>query len=407
MNKRKFVCLSCKDYDGTVFQTQVLDWLHLYQKQGIDFDLYQAFHIKEIGKRQYIADQLSKIKNSTSLYKGFLFFFPSKGLFIYLNVVFFYLKLFKYFFKYQEILIFSRGLFGKEIGILKKIVPVKLIFYFDARAASAEENKYSAIKQGDFSSKKYHTIAHIYYTEYKTLIAADKIFAVSNILTTYFVNNFKINRDKCVLYPCLSDTSKFFYDEDIRKSVREELKFEEHTKVFLYAGGISAQWHISASLFQFFDQISKADKDVSFLFLTKDHLAIQKMVEIYPGLSDKLIYKSVENDQMVKYLNAADYGILFRENTIMNNVASPTKFAEYILCGLPTIISEGVGDYTDFCKINKVGTVIEETVLNNLNQFDAQQLLKLHFDRKNIAMIGKKELSKESIIKNLIIQFNS
>ena len=30
----------------------------------------------------------------------------------------------------------------------------------------------------------------------------------------------------------------------------------------------------------------------------------------------------------------------------MNEVASPGKFAEYVLCGLPIIMTDGIGDYS-------------------------------------------------------------
>jgi hypothetical protein len=284
---------------------------------------------------------------------------------------------------------------------------VKVLFYYDARAASAEENKYIATRQGDFSAGKYNMIAHVYYTEYRTLEAADKIFAVSNVLKDYFVNNFKTSLAKFVLYPCLSDAAKFFYDENIRNAVRAELNFPANTKVFLYAGGISAGWHISTDLFSFFERMNKSGADVRFLFLTKDHQAIDNLLQQFPAIKDKLVSMSVENSQMVKYLNAADYGILFRENTIMNNVASPTKFAEYMLCGLPTLISVGVGDYTNFCRQNQVGFIIDDLVLNDLKAFDADAFLKIPFNREYIAAIGKRELSKESVIDSLAAEFTS
>jgi hypothetical protein len=407
MKKRKFIYLSNKDFDGTVYQTQVIDWLHLYQKHSLNFDLYQGFHYRDAVRISFIKNQLHKIKSATKLYKGFFFIFPSKSIFVYLNTFIFYLKLFKYFFKYQEILIFSRGMIGKEIDLLKKISPVKLIFFYDGRAASGEENKYSAIKQGDFSARKYNIIAHVFYTEYKTLIAADKIFVVSNILKNYFIANFKIREDKFVLYPCLSDAYKFFCDETMRDTVRRELNISKQTKVFLYAGGISAGWHISTDLFRFFDLVNLKGEDIRFLFLTKDYTEINNLLDQFPRLKDNLISKSVENDQMVKYLNAADYGILFREDTIMNNVASPTKFAEYMLCGLPTLISEGVGDYTEFCRSNKVGFIVDKTVFSDLTTFDVDSFLKLTFNRKYISDIGKARLSKESIVETLISELNS
>ena len=405
MNNRKFVYLSNKDFDGTVYQTQILDWLHLFSENGIAFDLYQGIHIKQVSGSGFVREQLSQIKSKTNLYRGFFFFFPSRGIFVYLNVLVIYLKLIKYSFKYREILIFSRGLFGKEIKILKKIVPGKLIFYYDARAASAEENKYLASKKGDFSVRKQNIIAHVYETEFTTVDVADKVFVVSNALKDYFIKNCITDSSKFINYPCLSDSCKFYFDVELRSKIRAEMKISAEDKIFLYAGGINEGWHVSNKMFQFFEHVNKHSQQVHFLFLTKDSLSVQKIVENFPSLQGKLIYKSVSNSEMVKYLNAADYGILFRENSIMNNVASPTKFAEYILCGLPVIISEGVGDYTSFCKQKNVGYVLESSVLEHIENFDAEALLQVFFDRAQIAAIGKKYLSKESILCNIVEQF--
>jgi hypothetical protein len=405
--KRKLIYLSNKEYDGTVYTTQVIDWLHLYAKEGLNFDLIQLSHIKDISRRKHVSDQVTKIKNCTHLHTSFSFYFPSKGIFLYLNVFNLYFLLLKYLFSYQEILIFSRGIFGKEISLLKKLFPNKILFYYDARAASAEENKYNALKQGDFSLKKYTTIANIYYTEYKTLQAANKIFAVSTVLQNYFESTFRIDPEKFVLYPCLSDTSKFYYNEELRETTRTILGFKENAKVFLYAGGVSGAWHISNKLFEFFNSISLLDENSRFLFLTKDHLEINKMLLQFPILTDKLLNMSVKNEDMVKYLNASDYGILFRENTIMNNVASPSKFAEYILTGLPVLISDGVGDYTDFTRKFKVGQVIKENNFENMGLSDLNTFMSTHLDRKSIAELGIRYLSKESILPEIIKQFKN
>ena len=43
---------------------------------------------------------------------------------------------------------------------------------------------------------------------------------------------------------------------------------------------------------------------------------------------------------MNDYLNAADFGFLLRDDTPVNRVAFPTKFAEYALAGLRVILKD-------------------------------------------------------------------
>ncbi len=66
----------------------------------------------------------------------------------------------------------------------------------------------------------------------------------------------------------------------------------------------------------------------------------------------------VDHKEVIDYLFMSDYGLLIREQSVTNKVASPVKFAEYLSCGLPVLISENLGDYTSFVKANGCGQVI-------------------------------------------------
>ena len=78
-----------------------------------------------------------------------------------------------------------------------------------------------------------------------------------------------------------------------------------------------------------------------------------------PGTArDQLIFFSEEKELqfgLSAILAACDYGILIRENTVTNQVASPTKFAEYLASGLPVIISPNLGDYSAFVETHHCG----------------------------------------------------
>ncbi len=61
------------------------------------------------------------------------------------------------------------------------------------------------------------------------------------------------------------------------------------------------------------------------------------------------------------YLNAADAGFLLREKNLLNEGASPTKFAEYCLTGLAVIMENTVKDAFDMART--LGNLIELTDL--------------------------------------------
>jgi glycosyltransferase involved in cell wall biosynthesis len=52
-----------------------------------------------------------------------------------------------------------------------------------------------------------------------------------------------------------------------------------------------------------------------------------------------------------------DLGLLLRDAHPVNRVASPVKFAEYLACGVPVLISPGVGDCPRIVERERVGFV--------------------------------------------------
>ncbi len=58
------------------------------------------------------------------------------------------------------------------------------------------------------------------------------------------------------------------------------------------------------------------------------------------------------------YYRLCDYGLLLREKSITNKVASPVKFAEYLYAGLRVLISPEIGDYSEMVSYYNLGHVV-------------------------------------------------
>ena len=99
-------------------------------------------------------------------------------------------------------------------------------------------------------------------------------------------------------------------------------------------------------------------------------------------------------EEINNYLNATDYGILFRENLPINNQASPTKFAEYILAGLKVIISEGVGDFSEFVREHDCGQVV--SLVDGEFDVETQKLSPYTLEKeRRISKLGHELLSTQ------------
>ena len=119
------------------------------------------------------------------------------------------------------------------------------------------------------------------------------------------------------------------------------------------------------------------------MFLSDEDENILKLQHQFPH---QIICKKLKVNDVPKYLLTADYGLLLREETITNQVASPVKFAEYIACGLKVIISDHLGDYSKFVETFDYG------ILNGKHILPHKKVL--FSDKLKIKQIAKSNFSK-------------
>ena len=62
--------------------------------------------------------------------------------------------------------------------------------------------------------------------------------------------------------------------------------------------------------------------------------------------------------EMPSYLSAGDAGLAFVKPCFSKLASSPTKYAEYLGCGLPLIINAGIGDSDALINRENVGALV-------------------------------------------------
>ena len=268
MKKTTYVYITEKDFDNTVFVTQVADWLNLYKEFGVEFVHLHTFFYKSVIKKVWRQKQITGIGNSLFVPCFFSLAFPSRGLFVYINALLWYWKIKHLTKDCDKVVLMSRNIYGKEVAVLKKLIKVPLHFIYDARAASVEENIYNAVKCHGLSKKQYDVFRHISYTEFCTVQRADTIFAVSNQLKRYLIRNYDVLGEKFFIYPCLSDANKFYYNSELRQSIRKDLGYNDSDAIFLYAGGLANLYHGTDTILGFINQIALKRSNAKFLLLS-------------------------------------------------------------------------------------------------------------------------------------------
>jgi hypothetical protein len=219
----------------------------------------------------------------------------------------------------------------------------------------------------------------------KCVIELKKISVVSETLKKYLVNNHQVNSNNILITPCLAGKN-FKFEVQHRAQVRKELNLNKDDILIIFSSGSSALWQNNGVL-KFL-----ADKEMKILNLSKNEIDHQNIIN-----------KFVEYCNVPLYLNAADIAIIWREKSIVNQVACPVKFSEYICCGLPVIANDSVDLITNYIKSSLFGLLI-----NKLDGIDKAKINKLvSLNRQEIADKGIKWLGVENISEKYIRIYSS
>jgi len=233
----------------------------------------------------------------------------------------------------------------KKIGWVKKVV-------LDGRGAFAAEYK-EYLNNGSSKSDK------IFLLERKAVLNSDFRIAVSEKLIQYWREEYDYKSEDHVVIPCTVDLNMKINELSKEKStfLKKELGFTADNVLMVYSGSL-AGWQSFDLIERFVEKILFENKKAGILFLSKLNGKIENLIKKFP---ERVACRWVNPNDVVIYLSICDYGLLIREDSITNRVAAPTKFAEYLLAGLSVIISENVGDYSDFVEENNSGYVIDDS----------------------------------------------
>lgn len=238
------------------------------------------------------------------------------------------------------------GLKLRTFRLVKKVI-------FDGRAAEYEQFiEYKLIDNSKF-------IEQILELEKMAVLSSDFKIAVSNALVKYWNSKFSYILNNHTIIPCTLNSKHQF--STILPSINRQTLGYSDSDILLVFSGSSSQWQSFDLLFSFFERQLKSNDNLRLLLLCQTNEQIMRWMENYKQYV-KLLW--CKEDEVFSYLTIADYGMLLREDTITNKVASPVKFVEYLNAGLNVILSENIGDYSKFVKENDCGLIYNNELLN-------------------------------------------
>lgn len=160
--------------------------------------------------------------------------------------------------------------------------------------------------------------------------------------------------------PCCVDVERFAaISQASADEMRERLGIAKRF-VMAYVGSFGG-WYMADETAALFGELKKLKENAFALILTQSKPEIiQPLLSAVGYNPTDLWIGQVSSRDIPRYLSAADAAVSFIKPCYSKQASSPTKNAEYLACGLPIIVNDGIGDTTQQITDDHTGVVINE-----------------------------------------------
>ncbi len=233
--------------------------------------------------------------------------------------------------------------------VLSKLLRMKFLIY------SYEPHADFQIELGLWSKKS---------LPYRILSSLERYVGINGdyILTgtQYMVDDLKKSGAKGKVFraPTSVDEHKFSFDIIAREKVRHELGISDK-HVLLYLGKFGGLYYSQETALLCKLLKERIDK---FFFLIVTPNRNEEVAQWFQqaGLSESEYLVAGPFTDVVPYISAVDIGLNAIPPSPAQKYRSPTKVAEYLLCGIPYITCRGVSEDDIVAEDNNVGVVLDK-----------------------------------------------
>lgn len=401
INTLLFIYNSFKD---PLFQNILLSYIKSINENNVG-----DFHLITFEQKEYHIDKQERIQIKRDLAKHNIFWHPltfhtGKCLLLEKAIDFFQsiYTILKIRIKYDIKVIFSFANVASSIAILiKKVLNLKMIIY------SYEPHSEFMLELGlwDKNSLKFRTLNYL-----EKLAGRDADYIMTG--TKYMVERLVKENSKAKVYraPTAVDENQFYFRPEGRIRVREKISAQDKY-VILYLGKFGDLYY-KEEIPQLSREIKNILPNSYFLVVTSNnHEEIKELYSKYLSDKDFYITGHLSFEEVKEYISAADIGISGVPPTASQKYRSPTKVAEYLLCGIPIITSKGIAEDDVYAEKYNVGVVISN-FQDPLNNKSLEKLNYLYNDNKdnqrqrcrNIGLNYRSRQNNIEIIKNIYNQ---
>jgi hypothetical protein len=183
--------------------------------------------------------------------------------------------------------------------------------------------------------------------------------------------------------PCPVPTSAFYFSNEVRDATRKLYAIPTDSQVFIYSGSMIGYQSIDEFM-EYYDQILLIPSNILIIATIDKEVAKLKFKKHFAN--PRLLIVSLAYEEMSKVYCAADFAIMIRSIRKLNWVASPTKFGEYCLCGLPVIHNSAVKQVVEVTKQLESGYSLSDIPfqLSNVKRSNISDTSKHFYGRESL-----------------------
>ncbi len=292
-------------------------------------------------------------------------------------------------------IIHARGYISSIVALRFK-KKFKIPFIFDMRGWWPDEK----LESGNWDNIIFKPLYKFFKkAEVKFFKKADKIVSLTNIGKIEILNNKYANSKKIGVIPTCVDFIHFpKFSFEIRNETRKQLNINSQSTVLIYSGSLGGNYD-----FNDFVLIFKL-----FLDLNPNNivLIVSKTIKSYISQQldknslDKSKIRIINSDfnQVYKYLQASDIGLILYQKSFSSIGRSPTKLGEYWASGLPIVSLKGIGDLESIIeKYPFGGKLLNEIKRENLK--DIFNDLSYKVDKRKLRIAAKEYFNIDDGVK--------
>ena len=224
---------------------------------------------------------------------------------------------------------------------------------------------------------------------------ADHVLAVSTPLKERICSASGTPPERVTVVPCCVDPRRVAREAAVRIDVRHRLGIDGQF-VLVYSGSLTA-YQIPDQVGKLVEAMQRRRPQIHLLLMTRDRAGAQRWFGRLAQTGSMTLVEA-QYEEVGDYLAAADAALLLRRDDPVNRVACPVKFAEYIVSGLPVILTPRIGDLDGYVRDTGHGLLLdldrspEEQANQVLQAIDSRRWI----DRAEIRRRGIETFRRES-----------